>query len=147
MISRRLNMSYLWQSIACVGKNLMIWTTLPQTFRAHSHCVTFSIATAILLITTNGFYRTQWKWSHYATATTLPTPEQPIVSKTKSQSQIACSILQRFPPMGLSELLFKYFLRKLSSLSSTDQLNILCCDQMLLTWHTITRLFTSGVNF
>ena len=49
----------------------------------------FLIATAILSITRNGLHRTQWKCSHYATATTSPTPMQPIVSKYKSQSQIA----------------------------------------------------------
>ena len=49
----------------------------------------FLIATAIPLITTNGLYTTQWKCSHYATATTSPTPIQPIMSKNKSQSQIA----------------------------------------------------------
>ena len=49
----------------------------------------FLIATAIPSITRNGLHRTQWKCSHYATATTSPTPMQPIVSKNKSQSQIA----------------------------------------------------------
>ena len=34
----------------------------------------FLIATAIPLIATNGLYRTQWRCSHYATATTSPTP-------------------------------------------------------------------------
>ena len=57
--------------------------------RAHSHCAFFLIATAILLIATNGLHRTQWNCSHYVTATTLPTPIQPIMSKNKSQSQIA----------------------------------------------------------
>ena len=43
----------------------------------------FLIATAILLIATNGLHRTQRKCSHYATATS-PTSMQPIVSKNKS---------------------------------------------------------------
>ena len=51
------------------------------------HTVRFLlIATAIHPIATNGWYRTLWKCSHYATATTSPDPTQPIVSKTKSQS-------------------------------------------------------------
>ena len=49
----------------------------------------FLIATAIPSIARNGLHRTQWKCSHYATATTSPTPLQPIVIKNKSQSQIA----------------------------------------------------------
>ena len=49
----------------------------------------FLIATAILLIATNGLYRTQWKCSHSATATRSPTLMQLIMSKNKSQSQIA----------------------------------------------------------
>ena len=49
----------------------------------------FLIATAILLVEVNGLYRIQWKCSHYATATTSLAPFQPIVSKNKSQSQIA----------------------------------------------------------
>ena len=49
----------------------------------------FLIATVILSIARNGLHRTQWKCSHYATATTSPTPMQPIVSKNESQSQIA----------------------------------------------------------
>ena len=49
----------------------------------------FLIAIVIPSIATNGLHRTQWKCSHYATATTSPTPMQPIVSKNKSQSQIA----------------------------------------------------------
>ena len=54
------------------------------------HTVRFClIATAIPSIATNGLHRTQWKCSHYATATTSPTPMHPIVSKNKSQSQIA----------------------------------------------------------
>ena len=48
----------------------------------------FLIATSISSIATNGLHRTQWKCSHYATATTSPTSMQPIVSKNKSQSQI-----------------------------------------------------------
>ena len=44
------------------------------------------MATAILLIATNGLYRTQWKCSHHATATTS-SPICPIISKNKSQSQ------------------------------------------------------------
>ena len=48
----------------------------------------FLIATAILLITTNGLYRSKWKCSHFVTATTSPTPIQPIVSK----KQIAVAI-------------------------------------------------------
>ena len=47
----------------------------------------FLIATAILLITTNGSYRTLWKCSHGATAKTLQAPIQPIMSKNKSHSQ------------------------------------------------------------
>ena len=62
---------------------------LAVSFRVRSHCVFFLIATAINPIATNGLYRTQWKCSHYASATTSPDPTQPIVSKTKSQSQIA----------------------------------------------------------
>ena len=60
-----------------------------STLRAHSHCAFFLIATAIPLIATNGLHGTQWKCSHYATVTTSPTPIQPIMSKSKSQSQIA----------------------------------------------------------
>ena len=48
----------------------------------------FLIVTMILLIPTNGLYRTQRKCSHYATAKILPTSTQSIVSKNKSQSQI-----------------------------------------------------------
>ena len=44
----------------------------------------FLIATAILLIVTDGLHRTQWKCSHYATATTSPI--QPIINKNKLQS-------------------------------------------------------------
>ena len=51
--------------------------------KACSHC---AIATAISLIATNGLYRTRWRCSYYATATTSPAPMQPIVSKDKSQS-------------------------------------------------------------
>ena len=51
--------------------------------------VFFLIARAIPLIATNGLYGTQWKCSHCATATTSPTPIQSIMSKNKSQSQIA----------------------------------------------------------
>ena len=47
----------------------------------------FVIATVILLIVTNGLYRTQWKYSHYVTAMTSPTPVLPIIRKNKSQSQ------------------------------------------------------------
>ena len=47
----------------------------------------FLISTAILLIARNGLYRTQWKCSHYATATTSPSPIYPIVSRNKSQLQ------------------------------------------------------------
>ena len=43
----------------------------------------------ILLITTNGLYRTQGKYSHYATKTTSSAPIQSIINKSKSQSQIA----------------------------------------------------------
>ena len=49
----------------------------------------FLIATAILLIATNVLSMTQWKCSHNVTATTSPTPIQPIMSKNISQSQIA----------------------------------------------------------
>ena len=55
--------------------------------RARSHC-------AILLIATNGLYWNQWKYSHYATATTSPAPIQPIVSKT-NRSLIATNGLYR----------------------------------------------------
>ena len=47
----------------------------------------FLIATAILLITRNGLYRSQRKCSHYANSTTSSTPMQPIISKNKSHSQ------------------------------------------------------------
>ena len=60
-----------------------------EVFKAHSHCTFFQILIAIPLITTNGLYRTQWKCSHYATATTPPAFTQPIVSKSKLQLQIA----------------------------------------------------------
>ena len=49
----------------------------------------FLIATAIPLVAANGLYRIQWKCSHHATVTTSPAPIQSIVSKNKSQSQIA----------------------------------------------------------
>ena len=49
----------------------------------------FLIATAILLIVTNALYRIQWKCSHCVTATTSPSLTQLIVSKNKSQLQIA----------------------------------------------------------
>ena len=49
----------------------------------------FLIATAIPHIATNGLYRTQWKCSHCATATTSPASIQPIVSKSKLQLRIA----------------------------------------------------------
>ena len=49
----------------------------------------FLIATAFLSIARNGLHRTKWKRSHYATAITSPIPMQSIVSKNKSQSQIA----------------------------------------------------------
>ena len=42
----------------------------------------FLIATAILLIATNGLQSTHWKCSHYTTATST-TPIQPIMSKNK----------------------------------------------------------------
>ena len=58
-------------------------------FKARSHCAFFPIANAIHLIATNGLYRTQWKCSHCATATTSPAPIQPFVRKNKSQLQIA----------------------------------------------------------
>ena len=48
----------------------------------------FLIATAIPSIAKNGSHRTQLKCSYYATATTSPTPMQPIVSKNKLQSHI-----------------------------------------------------------
>ena len=41
--------------------------------RARSHSAIFLIATVILLIATNGLYGTQWKCSHFATATASPT--------------------------------------------------------------------------
>ena len=66
--------------------NHTVWTDLRGSFTL---CDFFLIATAIPLIATNGFHRTQWKCSHYATMTTSPTPIQPIMSKNKSQSQIA----------------------------------------------------------
>ena len=58
------------------------WHTITHAnswfLRARSHCmIFFLIATAILLITTNGLYR----------ATASPTPIQPIISKSKSHSQ------------------------------------------------------------
>ena len=59
----------------------------------------FLIATAIPLITTNGLCRTHWKCSYYATATTSPTPIQPIVSKNKSQLQSSqCEQVLRHNP-------------------------------------------------
>ena len=42
--------------------------------KAHSHSAFLLIATSILLIATNGLYRTRWKCSHYTTVTTSPTP-------------------------------------------------------------------------
>ena len=48
----------------------------------------FLIASAILLIATNGLYRTQWKCSHCTTVTASPPPMQTIVSK----KQIAVAI-------------------------------------------------------
>ena len=48
--------------------------------RAVHNVRVFLIATAIFLIGTNGLYRTQWKCSHYATATTSS-------SKLQSQSE------------------------------------------------------------
>ena len=58
------------------------------SYGAFTQCC-FLIATAIPLIATNGLQRTQCKCSHYATVTTSLTPMQPIMSKNKSQSQIA----------------------------------------------------------
>ena len=48
----------------------------------------FLIAIAIPFIATNGLYRTQWKCSHYVTATTSPVPVQPIVTKSNSLLQV-----------------------------------------------------------
>ena len=57
--------------------------------RAHSHCAFFfPIATAISLIATYRLHRTQWQFSPYVTATTSPSPIEPIMSKNKLQSQI-----------------------------------------------------------
>ena len=49
----------------------------------------FHIASAIPLLATNGLYGTQRKCSHYETVGTSPVPIQPIVSKNKSQLQVA----------------------------------------------------------
>ena len=65
---------------------LSLQYTSTLSYKAHSHCAFFLIATVLPLIATNGLYRTQWKCYHYATVTTSPTP---IVSKNKSQLQIA----------------------------------------------------------
>ena len=70
------------------SKKFFAFARCERTFKARSHCAFFPIATAIPAIATNGLQRTQWKCSHYATATTSPTPMQPIVSKNKSLSQI-----------------------------------------------------------
>ena len=65
----------------------------------------------------HGLHRTQWKCSHYATATTSPTPMQPIVSKNKSQSQIAqCErALNKVVGFFSKEYLHKSFVKVLFS--------------------------------
>ena len=70
-----------------IWRGLFIYmsTSMPR-LNAHSHC---TIATATLLVTTNGLYRIQGKCSYCMTTTTSPTPMQPIISKNKAQSQIA----------------------------------------------------------
>ena len=49
----------------------------------------FLIATVIPHIATNGLHRTQWRYSQCVTVTTSPASIQRIVSKIKSQLQIA----------------------------------------------------------
>ena len=54
--------------------NMAMQATLVVDLRLVHTVRFFLIATAILIIAANGLYRTHWKCSHYATATTSPTP-------------------------------------------------------------------------
>ena len=74
-----------WNHIIQPYASVTVIVAIKGSFTLHF----FLIATAIPLITTNGLYRTQWKCSHYVTRATLLTVVQLIVSKNRSQSQIA----------------------------------------------------------
>ena len=82
-----------WRKFTLVVGTSSKWQSIAEKvghFRAHSHCAFFFLnETAIPLIAMNGLHRTQRKCSHCAIAKTSPVDIQPIVSKNKSQSQVA----------------------------------------------------------
>ena len=65
-------------------KNTSSWWK--SWLKVRSHC---TITTLIPLVPTCELYRTQYKYSHFAAATTSTAPIQPIVGKNKSHSQIS----------------------------------------------------------